>query len=134
MELVGRFGAPESYVSNLRGLIKRMRSHTGEESRRSSVAGPSGSTPRNVTPPLQGVPPPGHRTETDAGSGGPSSAGRNVQFLIPGASASPRARGGRGGRRGAASGSESGESSRAGSKRPMSGTGSERGKGPKRAR
>lgn len=137
MELIGRFGAPESYVSNMRGLIKRMRSHTGEESRRPSVAGPSDSAPRNVTPPLEGVPPPSRRTETDAVLGEPGSSAGSVRFLTPAAPASTRARGGRrgrGGRGGAASESESVESSRAGSKRSISGTGTERTEGPKRSR
>lgn len=134
MELIGRFGAPESYVSHMRGLIKRMRSHTGEESRRSSVAGPSDTAPRNVTPPLEGVPPPSRRTEADTALGESGSPGSSVRFLTPAAPASTRARGSRGGRGGAASGSESGGSSRAGSKRSISGTGTERAEGPKRSR
>lgn len=128
MELIGRFGAPESYVSHMRGLIRRMRSHTGEESRRSSVAGPSDAAPRNVTPPLEGVPPPSRGTDTDTVLGESGSSGSGVRFLAPAAPASTRARGG------AASGSESGESSRAGSKRSISGAGAERAEGPKRSR
>ncbi|KAK1835624.1 hypothetical protein QBC39DRAFT_416262 [Podospora conica] len=136
MELIGRSGAPESYVSHMRGLIRRMRSHTGEESRRSSVVGPPSSetaaTPRNVTPPMEGVPPPpGRRTAADTGPGEPGSSGSNVQFLTPTAPASTRARGGRGG---AAPTLGPGESSRAGSKRSISGTGAESAKDPKRSR
>ncbi|KAK4191758.1 hypothetical protein QBC35DRAFT_374968 [Podospora australis] len=65
MDLLGRHGAPTSYVSNMRGLINRMRSH------RSPIEGSSATTntftasgtgrsgvPRSDTPPMTDIPPP----------------------------------------------------------------------------
>ncbi|KAK0657487.1 hypothetical protein B0T16DRAFT_386016 [Cercophora newfieldiana] len=131
MEMIGRFGAPESYAYNMRGLITRMRSHTGSESRRSSVTfATEPSVPRSATPPLEGVlsapdPETGLRRPLSSGDG---------QFLVPETPASAsraRGRGSRGGRGGSSSQPES--SSTAGSKRSVSGT-SERGRGSKRPR
>ncbi|KAK5663660.1 hypothetical protein OQA88_4091 [Cercophora sp. LCS_1] len=132
MELIGRSGAPESYVSNMRDLITRMRSHTGIDSRRSSMAFPnSTSTPRNVTPPFEGVPPKGPRPET--GSEFPS-----TEFLTPelpaSASRLPDTRTSRGGRGRGAGRGRAAASSATGSKRSSSGGGQERGGGSKRPR
>ncbi|KAK1755155.1 hypothetical protein QBC47DRAFT_210736 [Echria macrotheca] len=144
MELVGRFGAPESYVSNMRGLIKRMRSHTGEDSRRPSVAFSTDSAPRTASPTLEGVPPVGPQPESvsEPASGRPSSSGSG-RFLTPEVPASAtraRARSDRGRRRAAerssvTSPSRTRESSSAGLKRQVSGSGAQEGaKGSKRPR
>lgn len=145
MELIGRYGAPESYVANLRRLITRMRSHTGEDSRRPSVTFSTESVPRSATPPLEGVPPVGPRPEfvSEPVSGGLSGSG-SVQFLtpdIPASASRSRGRGGRSSRGGRGRGADTGslgpsgaEPSSVGSKRSTSGNGQDRGKGPKRPR
>lgn len=145
MELIGQYGAPESYVANLRRLITRMRSHTGEDSRRPSVTFSTESAPRSATPPLEGVPPVGPRPESvsERVSGGLSGSG-NVHFLTPDIPASASRSGSRGGRsprggrgRGADTaslGPSGAQPSGVGSKRSTSGNSQDRGKGQKRPR
>lgn len=127
MELIGRFGAPESYALNMRRLITRMRSHTGEGSRRSSVTtGPS--VPRSATPPFEGLP---SGSDLDGTLVRPSSSS-DGQFLIPEAPASASRTRGRPNRGGRGSGSgQTDSSSTVGSKRSISGTSD---RGSKRSR
>ncbi|KAK0631849.1 hypothetical protein B0T14DRAFT_559595 [Immersiella caudata] len=132
METIGRLGAPESYAYNMRGLITRMRSHTGSESRRASVTFTTEpSVPRSAkTPPLEGVP---SGPDLESGLRRPLSSGEG-QFLVPDTPASAsrtRGRPGRGGRGGGSSRGDS--SSTTGSKRSVSGSG-DRGRGSKRPR
>jgi len=125
MELVGRFGAPESYVLNMRGLISRMRSFTSEDRRRPSVDSATPSVQRRGTPPMEGF---------DDSSARPSSS-NSGQFLVPDVPASAsrtRGRGGRGGNGSGSRGRRGDASTAAGSKRP--GLGSDQGKGSKRPR
>ncbi|KAK4449298.1 hypothetical protein QBC34DRAFT_299321 [Podospora aff. communis PSN243] len=118
METIGRLGAPESYAYNMRRLITRMRSHTGSESRRSSVTFATEPTvPRSVTPPLEGIP---SGPDPELGLGRASGSG-GAHFLVPDTPASAsRTRAGSGGRG-------------SGSKRSISGS-SDRGRGSKRPR
>lgn len=104
MERIGIYGAPPSYVTNMRQLIARMRSHTTEV-----VAAASGSVPRSETPPL---------SEPSGAVQSPGeSRSSNVRFLTPElpASAMGRGRQGRGGR-GRGNGRDNGR----GSKRSVS--------------
>jgi hypothetical protein len=83
------YGAPPSYVANMRGLVTRMRSHKTEH-----VGAASGSgLPRSETPPLSD--PPSAAIQNHRPSRSPS-----VQFLTPDLPASAMGRGsqGRGGR------------------------------------
>lgn len=133
MDTIGQFGAPESYVFKMRGLITRMRSHPSSESRRSSVTfGAEPSVPRSGTPPLEGVPT-SAGAETDSGRPSSSSDG---QFLVPNTPASAsksRAKAGRSGRASGSGRAESSASASAGSKRSVSGS-TDRGRGTKRPR
>ncbi|KAK4153392.1 hypothetical protein C8A00DRAFT_43684 [Chaetomidium leptoderma] len=102
MDLIGVYGAPPSYVANMRRLIARMRSHKTEHVNAVSGSG----VPRSDTPPLD-EPSPGAVQHP-----GPSRSS-SVQFLTPELPASTRGRGGQGrGGRGRGNGR--------GSKRPVS--------------
>ncbi|KAK4231807.1 hypothetical protein QBC38DRAFT_204944 [Podospora fimiseda] len=98
MDLLGRYGAPTTYVSNMRNLIARMRHHKADDS---SVSAASG-IPRADTPPIpMGEPPqvlePLEETQTEPARHPqtPISAG-SPQFLTPELPASSTARGSRG--------------------------------------
>jgi hypothetical protein len=83
MDKIGVYGAPPSYVANMRGLVTRMRSHKTED-----VGAARGSgLPRSETPPLSD--PPSAAIQNPRPSRSPS-----VQFLTPDLPAS--AMGGRG--------------------------------------
>ncbi|KAK3341160.1 hypothetical protein B0T25DRAFT_635393 [Lasiosphaeria hispida] len=129
MDLLGRSGAPVSYVANIRGLITRMRSYTAGSGRRPSGDFTVGAVvPRSPTPVLQAATPFQESDPRPSGrSPGPSNtgSGNTVHFLTPEVPASmSRGRGrGRGNRAGGA-----------GSKRSVSGSGQDRGRGSKRAR
>ncbi|KAK3986713.1 hypothetical protein QBC44DRAFT_296674 [Cladorrhinum sp. PSN332] len=119
MDQLGRFGAPITYVSNMRDLIARMRHHKAEDS---SVSGASG-VPRADTPPipmaeapsvLEPETEPARHLQTPISSGSP-------QFLTPELPTSSTARGDRGARgRARGRGSTRASSTAAGSKRSVS--------------
>jgi hypothetical protein len=85
MDSIGVYGAPPSYVANMRGLVARMRSHKPENP---SVASGSGA-PRNETPPLSQ---PSSGAAEDPGPSRSSSG----PFLTPELPASAMGRSGRG--------------------------------------
>ncbi|KAM7205815.1 hypothetical protein V8F20_003048 [Naviculisporaceae sp. PSN 640] len=160
MDLLGRFGAPASYASNMRGLITRMRSYkgrgdpdAGNYSAGGSVAGSDsggGGTHRSNTPILKEPAAaaehpsrPNPESVQPSASGAPSgAAAADVgRFLTPELPASASRRGNTRGRSNPASrgagrgrGSASDSSSTAGSKRSVSGGGQDHGRGSKRAR
>ncbi|KAG7293366.1 hypothetical protein NEMBOFW57_003414 [Staphylotrichum longicolle] len=104
MERIGIHGAPPSYVTNMRQLIARMRSHTTEV-----VAAASRSVPRSETPPMS--------EPVGAVQSSGESRSSNVRFITPElpASAMGRGRQGRGGR-----GRGNGRGNGRGSKRSVS--------------
>jgi hypothetical protein len=107
MDKIGVYGAPPSYVANMRSLIARMRSYKIGDT---GVASGSG-IPRSETPPLDD-PSPGAVQYPE-----PSRSTSSVQFLTPELPASARGRGGQGrGGRGRGTGRGSGR----GAKRPVS--------------
>lgn len=95
MESIGIYGAPPSYVANMRDLISRMRSHKTELGRAASGSG----IPRSNTPPLPEDPAAAARDPLPSGS-------TTVQFLTPETPASARAGRGAAGGRGHARGAK----------------------------
>lgn len=158
MDFLGRFGAPASYASNMRGLITRMRSYKGGGDRNSgsysaggSVVGSDsgGGTYRSNTPvlkePVAAAEDPSPQNPEPGPSSAPSTApAADVgRFLTPELPASASRRGNTRGRpnpasggagRGRGAGSDSSSTSGRGSKRSVSGGGQDRGRGFKRAR
>lgn len=120
MELLGRHGAPTTYVANMRGLISRMRSHKAV--RHAANAGES-SRRRSQTPPMdepQVPPPPLLLVQTPTEEEGPKrttpvGGSNSPQFLTPELPSSSRP-----GRGGAARGRGSTRGATAGSKRTAS--------------
>ncbi|EAQ93641.1 hypothetical protein CHGG_01876 [Chaetomium globosum CBS 148.51] len=107
MDKIGVYGAPPSYVANMRSLISRMRSYRVEDAGAASGSG----VPRSETPPLD-EPSPGAVQHPE-----PSRSTSSVRFLTPELPASARGRGGQGrGGRGRTVGRGSGR----GAKRPAS--------------
>ncbi|KAK4164252.1 hypothetical protein QBC43DRAFT_353598 [Cladorrhinum sp. PSN259] len=122
MDQLGRYGAPTTYVANMRDLIARMRHHKAEDV--ISVSSASRRVSRADTPPLPAseaptirepeLEPPARHPETPISSGSP-------QFLTPDLPASSTPRGGRGARgRVRGRGSTGASGSAAGSKRSVS--------------
>ncbi|KAK4129312.1 hypothetical protein N657DRAFT_560704 [Parathielavia appendiculata] len=101
LDLIGVYGAPSSYVANMRGLVTRMRSHKPTET---TGAANESRVPRRETPPLHQPTPggPQHAESSRSGSG---------HFLDPGLPASLTSGGRGGGGRGRGNGR--------GSKRPV---------------
>lgn len=100
MDKIGVYGAPPSYVANMRNLLARMRSYKTED----AVAASASGVPRSETPPLS-------ETSSGAVQNPAPSRSPSVQFITPELPASAMGRGsqGRGGR---------GRGSGRGSKRP----------------
>lgn len=97
MDSIGVYGAPPSYVANMRRLITRMRSHHTESG---AIASESG-IPRSGTPRLSESPP---AAAQEPGS----SASSSVQFLAPEMPGSAMGRGGQGARGGPGRGNSRG--------------------------